>query len=172
MTFNPCGYQKSKQSICRDGKVQILIWFQTFLALHNTLFSDFSCSLNALKSTSFEAFQIISDFFSQMLSHPFIWKSGPKTTEGHTCSQKTKYLICQCGMVCRWYGMCMDGYGTLHKRTKPALWLTWKDLYFEWLFQWYMCDLWMVWHHSFSKRIYWKTMNKEKYGQPCISQIL
>ena len=39
-------------------------------ALHKTPFSDFWCSLNALKSTSFQAFQIISDFFSQMLSHP------------------------------------------------------------------------------------------------------
>ena len=41
-----------------------------FFALHKTPFSDFQCSLNALKSTFFQAFQIISDFFSKKLSHP------------------------------------------------------------------------------------------------------
>ena len=39
-----------------------------FFALHKTPFQTF----NALKSTSFQAFQIISDFFARMLSHPCI----------------------------------------------------------------------------------------------------
>ena len=41
-----------------------------FLALHKTPLSDFQCSMNASKSSSFQGFQIISDFFSQALSHP------------------------------------------------------------------------------------------------------
>ena len=51
----------------RDVRVQILTWFQTFLLFTKPHFQTF----NALKSTSFQAFQIISDFFSQMLSHPW-----------------------------------------------------------------------------------------------------
>ena len=43
-----------------------------YFDIHKTQFSDFSCRLNALKITSFQAFQIISDFFLQMLSHPCI----------------------------------------------------------------------------------------------------
>ena len=44
--------------ICRDVRVQILIWFQTFLLFTKSKFQTF----NALKSTSFlQAFQINSD---------------------------------------------------------------------------------------------------------------
>ena len=50
----------------RDVRVQILIWFQTFLLFTKPHFQTF----NALKSTSFQTFQIISDFFSQAISHP------------------------------------------------------------------------------------------------------
>ena len=51
----------------RDVRVQIFIWFQTFLLFTKPLFQTF----NALKSTSIQAFQNISDFFSQTLSHPW-----------------------------------------------------------------------------------------------------
>ena len=49
--------------VCRDVRVQILSWFQTFLLFTNPHFQTF----NALKSTSFQAYQIIPDFFSQTL---------------------------------------------------------------------------------------------------------
>ena len=52
----------SKSSCCgiyRDVRVQILIWFQTFLLFAKPHFQTF----DALKSTSSQAFQIISDFF-------------------------------------------------------------------------------------------------------------
>ena len=61
-------------------RVQILISFQTFLLFTTPHFQTF----DALKSTSFQAFQIISDFFSQMLSHPTVttekksWKFSRK----------------------------------------------------------------------------------------------
>ena len=51
----------------RDVRVEILIWFQTYLLFTKPHFQTF----NALKSTTFQAFQIISDFFSQTLSHPW-----------------------------------------------------------------------------------------------------
>ena len=50
---------------------QILIWFQTILLITKPHFQTW-CSLNRLKSTSFQAFQIILDFFSQMLSNPWV----------------------------------------------------------------------------------------------------
>ena len=56
---------EEKKTKYRDVRVQILIWFQTFLLFTKPHFQTF----NALKSTYmyFQAFQIISDFFR--LSH-------------------------------------------------------------------------------------------------------
>ena len=48
-----------------DWRVKILIWFKTVLLFTKSHFQTF----NALKSTSFQAFQTFSDFFSQTLSH-------------------------------------------------------------------------------------------------------
>ena len=46
-----------------DVRVQILIWFQTLL-LTKPRFQ----TVNALKSTTLQAYQIISDFFSDALT--------------------------------------------------------------------------------------------------------
>ena len=70
----------------RDVRVQILIWFQTFLLFTKPHFQTF----NSLKSTSFQAFQIISDFSdfsSQTLSHPW-WGWYTCTC---TCKSFSKY---------------------------------------------------------------------------------
>ena len=48
--------------ICRDVRVQILIWFQTFLLFTKPHFQTF----NALKSTSFQAFQIITEALTSL----------------------------------------------------------------------------------------------------------
>ena len=61
------------KQIFRDVRVQILIWFQTFLLF--TIEPHFQ-TFNALKITSFQAFQIISNFFSQTLAHPWIFDPG------------------------------------------------------------------------------------------------
>ena len=77
--------------INRDVRVQISVWFQTLLLFRKPNFQTF----NALKSTCFQAFQIISDFFSQMLSHPwvkwpfvapvFAWKGITFQFTGYVC---------------------------------------------------------------------------------------
>ena len=56
--------------VIRDVRVQILIWFQTFLLFTKPHFQTFNTVWMHLKSTSFQAFQIISDFLSQMLFTP------------------------------------------------------------------------------------------------------
>ena len=61
--YNESPLKQSNESI-RDGRVQILIWFPTFLLFTKAHFQ----TLNALKSTSFQAFQIISDIFSDALT--------------------------------------------------------------------------------------------------------
>ena len=57
---------------------------------------SFNVVMNALKSTSFQAFQIISDFFSQTLSHPRIqcipWKTKPIFLE-YLCSDWNNYFF-------------------------------------------------------------------------------
>ena len=49
----------------RAVRVQILIWFQTFFALHKTPFSDFVCSVNAREKDIFSG---ISDYFRLFLT--------------------------------------------------------------------------------------------------------
>ena len=50
---------------CESSDFDLILDF--FFVLHKTPFSDLEYTL---KSTSFQAIQIISDFFSQMHSHP------------------------------------------------------------------------------------------------------
>ena len=64
----------NKGDICRDVRVLILIWFQTFLLFTKPHFQTF----NALKSTSFQAFQIIADFLTDALT--------PVLGRHHTCT--------------------------------------------------------------------------------------
>ena len=63
--YTELGFYISQTFACiRDMRVQILIWFHTFLR-----FAKPCClNSNALKSTSFQAFQIISDFFRLFLT--------------------------------------------------------------------------------------------------------
>ena len=61
--------------IHRDVRLQILIWFQTFLLFTKCHFQTF----NALKSTSFQAFQIISEDFRLFLTGPLTALNPPQS---------------------------------------------------------------------------------------------
>ena len=63
-SYNRCLNLCSVRWLFRDVRVQISIWFQTFLLFTKPHFQTFS----ALKGTSFQAFQIISDFFRLFLT--------------------------------------------------------------------------------------------------------
>ena len=86
----------------RDVKVQILIWFQTFLLFTKPHYQTF----NALKSTSFQAFQTFSDFFSQMPAHP--WNLPQKLQDFLWTYMYNKYL---------WFAL------DLHQNTWDLTWI-------------------------------------------------
>ena len=78
----------------RDATVQILILVQTLLLFTKPHFQTF----NALKSTSFQAFQIISDAFSQTLSL-YPWSSQGPIKNVHVLV-KVCVCVCVCLFVC------------------------------------------------------------------------
>ena len=61
---------KSKSLGNRDVRVQILIWFQTFLLFTKPHFQTFNAVWMHWKAHLYRYFRLFQTFFSQMLSHP------------------------------------------------------------------------------------------------------
>ena len=70
-------------------RVQILLWFQC--SSQNPIFRPFFCIQKHLFK-HFRLFQTFLDFFSQMLSHPFVWRVWQYVKRVDT-------LLCQCHIL-------------------------------------------------------------------------